>query len=237
MSRRQWRWAGLPLLLGALVALALTGCGITSPIGAKPTATPNAQTILQRAQAVQINDLSFKMTLDSTFAGTAATGSGTGTVTKSPQRVQLSLTLNSGSTSFTLQEIADVATSTAYTKISGLDLPGFSGDKWTKSSLGTMQSLFDTSQLTDYSKIQNAKLAGAETLNGTTVWHLTGTSSSSGVDAAYDLYLRQDNYYPVKSVVKTTGADQGTITIDYTGVNTGTTIALPPASEVQSGSA
>lgn len=234
MFRRLGKWAGVPLLLGALAALALTGCGINSLGGAKATATPNAQTILQRAQAVQINDLSFTMNLDSTFAGTAATGNGNGTFTKNPQRVQLSLALNSNGTSFTLQEIADVASSTSYTKISGLDLPGFNGDKWIKSSLGGSASLFDPSQLTNYSQLTNAKLAGAETLNGVKVWHLTGTSSSSGSTGTYDVYVRQDNYYPVKSVVKTTGADQGTITIDYTGVNTGATIALPPASEVQS---
>ena len=234
MFRRLGKWAGVPLLLGTLAAVALTGCGVNSLGGTKPAATPNAQAILQHAQEVQINDLSFTMTLDSTFAGTAATGNGNGTFTKNPERVQLSLNLNSNSTSFNLQEIADVAANTSYTKISGLNLPGFNGDKWIKDSLGSSQSLLDPSQLTNYSKLTNAKLTGAETLNGVKVWHLTGTSSSSGTNATYDVYVRQDNYYPVKSVVKTTGADQGTITIDYTGVNTGATIALPPASDVQS---
>ena len=62
----------------------------------------------------------------------------------------------------------------------------------------------------------------------------SAASSSSGTNATYDMHVRQDNYYPVKSVVKPTGADQGTITIDYTGVNTSATIALRPASNVQS---
>lgn len=214
--------------------LALVGCGVNSPGGAQATATPNAQTILQRAQAVQINDLTFTMTIDTTFSGTTANGTGNGTITKSPQRAQISLTLTASGTSFTLQEITDSVTNTGYTKISGLDLPGFSGDKWTKTSLGGAQSLFDTSQFTDYSNFQDVKLAGSETVNGVKVWHLTGTTNAAGANATDDLYVRQDNYYPVKAVVKSTGSDQGTVTIDFTGVNTGATIALPPASEVQS---
>jgi hypothetical protein len=90
------------------------------------------------------------------------------------------------------------------------------------------------SQLTGYESLQNAKLVGAETLNGVNVWHLTGTGNSGGSNVAYDLYVRQDNYYPVKLVGKSSGTDQGTLTIDFTGVNTGATISLPPADQVQS---
>jgi hypothetical protein len=50
------------------------------------------------------------------------------------------------------------------------------------------------------------------------------------------MYVTQDgNYYPKKVVVTSTGSAAGTFTLDFTSFNTGITISLPPADQVQNG--
>jgi hypothetical protein len=113
----------------------------------------------------------------------------------------------------------------------------------------------------DYSKLKNAKLIGSETINNVPVWHVqanedldqtlsslgggatgpTGSTAGSGstMTAKVDYYFRQDNYRPVKVVIASNDSlsTLGSMTMngemDFTSFNTGISIALPPASEVQ----
>jgi hypothetical protein len=226
---------------GALVLfgiLALTACGAGLPGVAGPTATPNVQTILQRVQQAKYNDATFTLNFTGSFSGTTSTGTGNGKITKNPERADISLTLSVSGQQITVESITDKATNAAYTKISGLDLPGFDGSKWTKTDLGSSSSsLFDTSQITDFSKdLKNLKLVGNDTVDGTKVWHITGTSTAGGQNSTIDMYVTQDgNYYPKKVVVTSTGSAAGTFTLDFTSFNTGITISLPPADQVQNG--
>jgi hypothetical protein len=153
--------------------------------------------------------------------------------------------------------IVDYASQTLYMKMSGSPL-GSSG-QWYKMSLAALSGLGgDTSLYMDYSKLKDAKLIGSETINGVAVWHLrakeqvnsmlpssSGVSAGSGggqavdVNATSDYYFRQDNYRPVKVVIAATetSAAFSAATVkgemDFTAFNTGVSIALPKASEVQ----
>jgi hypothetical protein len=167
---------------------------------------------------------------------------------------------SSGGQAITMSTIVDYASSTGYIKMSGLSfLPGASADTWYSTSFASLGEFgADTSMYLDYSKLKDATLVGSETLNGVAVWHLrakedvnqslsglagssTGPtgSSSVGVNATTDYYFRQDNYRPVKVVIAGTDTLSGLGTMmmktemDFTSFNTGISITLPAANEVQ----
>ena len=224
----------LPTLLVAVFALA--GCGISGVGSAKPTATPNAATILQRAQAVKITDAAFTMTLSGTSAGKSISGTATGKITKNPPRSDITFNFTAEGQQFVFESITDGATNTTYSQFTQPAL--LATGKWTKTSTGASSSLFgDSSQFTDYSQIKNPKLVGPTSLNGVAVWHLTGQSSAASDNGTLDLYVRQDNYQPVEIKGQTSGSSTNfTIDLTFTSVNSGTiTITLPPADQVQGG--
>jgi outer membrane lipoprotein-sorting protein len=230
-----WMVGSLLVLLGTL---ALSACGI-SGLGAapKPTATPDAKTILANVEKVQYKDLEFKMTIASTATGaTAVSGDGSGTITKSPKRAKISFNLTSSGQQIAFDTIEDFDGNAVYIKFSTALFPGIPTDKWIKTSTGgtlsSLTSAFDTSQFTDFSQVSNATLKGAETVDGIQVWHLTGTESSSGSTATIDFYIRQDNNYPYKFVAHSTGASAADVTVTFTGINTGATVDLPTADQV-----
>lgn len=236
MKGKHLAWL-VPLVLVAAAVVA--GCGVGPVDTAKPTATPGAQTILQNAQKVKINDATFTLSFSGSFAGKTATGNGNGQITENPKRSHITLNFTSESQQFSIENITDTSTNASYSKISGLDLPGLSGDKWIKSSLGNTGgdatgSLLDTSNLTDYSALKNATLVGTEQINGYTCWHIKSETTSSGTKANADIYFRQDNYYPVEDKITTTGTAPGTFTITFTAINSGISIQVPPADQVQS---
>jgi hypothetical protein len=235
------RFAGL--LMVALGMLALAACAGPAGLGAPPTptATPTVSQILDHAKNAQIKDATFNLNFQGTAAGTTVSGNGTGTITTSPNRSDIKLTLNVQGTTVTVDVISDTDGKASYTKISGLNLPGVDDTKWTKGPLTGGSSLVDTSQFTDFANLTNAKLVGVETVNGQKVWHLQGTAAASAGDTSAsgteDLFISQDKYYPVQVKIHTTGTAAADITLTFTGVNTGATVALPPADQIQDSSA
>lgn len=236
------RFAGFVMV--ALGLLSLAACAGPAGLGAPPTptATPTVPQILDHAKNAKIKDTTFQLNFQGTALGEAVSGTGSGTVTTSPNRAEIKLTLSAQGTTFTLDTIADNDTKTSYTKLSGLNLPGLDGSKWIKAPLtGGSSSLIDTSQFTDYSSLRDAKLVGVETVNGQKVWHLRGTASPSSGDTSAsgteDLFISQDKYYPVQEKIHTTGTAAADITLTFTAVNSGATVALPPADQIQDTSA
>jgi hypothetical protein len=247
--RRHWL-ALIAGIVGLLALLALAGCGVPL-IGAGPTPTPtpppDPATLLQQASTADWRDVTFTLAFNGTELGQTVNATGGGKATKNPQRVEVNLTLPftlAGTTAqITIDEIVDFPTSTAYSRIGGI--PGVPNPgQWTKSPISAASSTgspIDPTTITDFTKTQNAKLIGAETLNGVAVWHIQGTETdaASGTSATTDIYIRQDNHYPLKVTVHSTttstpgttaGAGTSDITILFTQYNSGVTITLPTVS-------
>jgi hypothetical protein len=226
-------------LLGLIGVLVLIGCN--APGVSVPVAPPSAQTILQKVQKAQFNDATFTLNVTGSFSGTSGSGTGTGKITKHPERSDINLTILLDGQQVTLEVITDVATSSEYSKISGSPIPGF-GDMWIKSPLGSTSSTpVDTSQITSYlNGVSNVTLVGSDTVDGTAVWHIKGTTSQSattqtGESGTTDMYVTKDRYLPKKVVETLTGSAAGTFTLLFTSYDTGITIDLPPADQVQTG--
>jgi hypothetical protein len=232
------RLGGILLAMGTL---ALAGCSITS-IASRPTptATPSAATILEdavNAQKTQTKDVEFSMNLDLTASGTAISGQLTGTETTSPKRVDIVITnLTAASLQFSGEIIIDSATNTTYVKFTNSNIPQVPMGQWIKTSGGSSINPLpiDPSQFSDLSQLNGATLKGSETLDGIAVWHLQATKTVSGVTTLVDIYIRQDNSQLYEIVANATGTASGSVTLKITGVNTGATINLPPASQVAS---
>lgn len=241
------------LTLLALTALCIVaGCGLNST--AKKT--PDASQILASANDAKISDYTFTYNLSinlgnlvptsspddtsSLFGSGSFTMNGDGKVTTDPQRADITLNMSLGSYAVTGEEIVDGAAS--YTNISGLD--GTTSDQWIKTDLGSLGvaggfgGLFDTSTFTSYKNLKGVTLVGADTINGVAVYHLKGTqtinASEMSVNATTDLWVRQDNDFPVKLVEQFGGAFSGTATIIFRAINSGFTIATPPPDQVTS---
>lgn len=222
----------LPVLLAA--AFVLAGCGVGGGGAAAPTATPNAATIIQRAESVKINDTAFTLTLSGTAGGQTISGTATGKLTKSPPRNDITFNLTANSQQLVFETITDGTTNTTYTMFTQPAV--LATGKWTKTASSSSASPFDASQFTDYSQIKNPTLVGKDTINGVAVWHLTGQDTAAGETGNVDLYVRQDNYYPVEIKGQASSSETNlNITLIFTSVNTGNiSISLPPASQVQS---
>jgi hypothetical protein len=236
VGRRLAVWLLPALLIGVL---GLAACSTSTSTQTQPTPTPTltAQQILQNAGAVDLKDYAF------TFAGTeTATGqtlnlNGSAQYTKSPLRLEMQVTLPYSGAQLSASLIVDVSTSTVYIKF-GQNSLGIPANVWYKGStsgtLGSFSSI--ASQLSSsisVNDIKNPTLVGSETINGVAVWHVRGTTSTGATptpgttpatSATVDAYFRQDNYYPVKAVIAGSGTN---LTINFTSVNTGLTIALP----------
>jgi hypothetical protein len=231
--------------VGLLALLTLAGCGVPLlSAGPTPTPTPppDPATLLRQASTADWRDVTFTISFNANELGQAVNGTGSGKATKSPQRVELHLTLPltiEGTTSqIAIDEVVDSATSTAYSRISGI--PGLpSSGQWTKSPINaaiSSGSPVDPTSITNFSGLQNAKLIGAGTLNGVAVWHIQATQTQAGTTATTDIYIRQDNHYPLKvtahaTVASTPDATNTATTTDatilFTQYNSGVTITLP----------
>lgn len=166
-------------LLVTLATFALAACGTSTQV-ATPTATPDASAILQQASQTNITDASFTLTLATTIGAQAINGTGAGAVTKTPARVQLSLTIpvtaGGTTTQITSETVTDAATHTVYSRTT---LNGVVG-KWTKStSSANSSSSVDVNGLTSLTSYQNAKVIGSETIDGVAVWHLQATPGTA----------------------------------------------------------
>jgi hypothetical protein len=233
------------LISFVLLTAALSGCGALNLGGAKATATPDAATILQRAATASYKDATFSLTVSTTIAGTMTNGTGSGALTKSPERAKITLnipfTLEGTTSNVTFDIVVDKATDSTYTRITGLPSVGgipLGSDKWTKTSTSAAagSSPVDVSSLIDVDKMKDAQLIGVETLGGVQVYHLQskGSSATATADATpttadtmIDIYVRTDNYRVQKISSHSTGDTAADTALTFTAYDTGVTIDLP----------
>jgi len=227
------------LIAFVLLAAALAGCGALNVGGAKATATPDAATILQRASTASYKDATFTLTLSTLISGTTTTGTGSGALTKLPERAKLTLiipfTLAGTTNTVTFDIVVDKATDSTYTRITGLPV---GSDKWTKTTTSSdvSGSPVNVSSLIDVDKLKDAKLIGVETVDGVKVYHAQATGSTTTTtagstpttsDSTTDIYVRTDNYRVQKISSHITGDTASDVSLTFTAYDTGVTIDLP----------
>ena len=233
------------LIAFVLLAAGLAGCGALNLGGARPTATPDAATILQRASTASYKDATFTLTVSSVISGTTTNGTGSGALTKSPERAKITLnipfTFEGTTSNVTFDIVEDKATDSTYTRITGLPSIGgisLGSDKWTKTttSSGAGDSPVDVSSVIDVNKVKDAKRIGVETLDGAAVYHIQSTRSTTTttvgstpttINATTDIYVRTDNYRVQKISSHSTGDTAADVTLTFTAYDTGVTIDLP----------
>ncbi len=225
VGRRIHTMLSVSCVLGILsvVLCTLLGCGLPAQ-SVTSAPTPTIQQILAHARAVRIGDGIINLTLSSTKQGQPPEhGTGTIKFTSQPERLDLGITLSSGETVFSGEEIADAATNSVYAKV---DVPSkFTSNTWTKTQNGFDFASFNN--VLHYANLGNPVLLGGESLQHVRVWHLRGSAVNQGPNTSLDVYLRQDNFLPVEVVLTTRGNPSGTVTYFYTALNTGISIVLP----------
>jgi hypothetical protein len=196
--------------------------------------TPTIQQILGCARHAHLADATIQVTLDSSSAGRDLTGTGTIKFTRQPERIDTTLTLSSGSTSFavTSEEIADAATKTTYINVSSPPL--LVTDGWKKAGTeATGSDIASFDRVLAYDNLTHPHLVGATTSQGIAVWQIRGVTTEAAEAAAQattDVYLRRDTCLPVRTVLTLSGESTSTITYQYTAVNTGLVIQIPTIS-------
>ncbi len=240
----------LVALVGLLALLALAACSRTTA-RANVTPSPSAAAILQQASQASYKDVTFALTFTMTTQGQTVTGTGSGKATTHPVRVDellsFPLVVSGKTLQVTAESIIDVATNAAYVKYTGI--PGHT-TRWTKVSLSAVAASMgiDYSSLTSFNSLQNARVIGAETIDGVAVWHIradfgaTSTPTTStpaakastptatatpAVTTTADVYIRQDNSYPVKETAHTSGSTPIDMTVTFTKYDSGLSITLP----------
>jgi len=188
--------------------------------------------ILDRMHRATINDLTFTFSTTGSSSGKPVSLTGSGTVTVNPSRMDPTMKEVMGSQSVSFEMIVDTATNTSYEKFMGMSLSNFPADTWFRST--TTQAGMKPSEFMPWSNMSGLELVGAEQLGGHTVWHLTGSAAmQSGVNSSMDVYVQQDTYLPMKVVMHTAGSTTDS-TINYTAINSGVKITMPPPGNVQS---
>jgi hypothetical protein len=221
--------------IGALVVVALAIAGIAFARSAiAQTGTPTPSQILASATSANLNDAAYTFTdalaLSYTQAGSTTTGEpttfnlmGSGKLTKSPARNDITLTIPLFGSQNSIEAITDG--SDLYVNPGNLAsvLGGSQGatlnGKWIKIPVG-----MQIPTVLDYSHLKNLKLIGGETVNGKDTWHIQGTLSApsgSGTSSAdpgasatatavatqyglsvqpvtEDLWFAKDTYFPVQ---------------------------------------
>jgi hypothetical protein len=226
-----------------------------------PNTLPDAATVLAQAQTAKITDLSFTATGTFASSLGAVLGGGSdgsnfsfqadvsGKITMSPQRADLAFSLGQGQ-GVALEIITDAATHNGYVRVPALAQAGLGTGQWIQVPLDGLATYLDTSIFSNFEHIAKATMVGPDTISGVAVYHLRGTQQlQQGVGGATeDFYVRKDNSFPVRVVIhgsvsvptQATGGTGGgsapaatvDVTTNFTGVNTGIAIALPPASQV-----
>jgi hypothetical protein len=212
---------GLILILTAL--LALTACGSSSG--------PYADDILAHTQTLQITDMTMDMTVNSTYKGNPAEGSGEMKFLVDPARTDAVLTLTVAGTTATIEDIDDISAAVVYAR--SVNASGATSTTWTK--LSVSDNSLSYAQILAFDNLSNTQLIGAETQQGIAVWHIRGDIIGKSITSTGDVYIRKDTYYPVKAVITDSGATPATTTLVYKAFNTGISIAVPPSSQVQDG--
>jgi len=235
--------AGSTIVLCSVLSLA--ACSLPGV-----NASSDATTILGQVQKLQWKDASFDASftgaLSSDFGGSSSssvTGAGSGKITTSPKRADVALNIDAGSLQIPVEVLLDADSSTIYLTSPYVSAILGGNGAWVKLSLGGGGSGgssvggfsagdFDISQVLDFTQLVNVSLAGSESLSGIPVYHLKGADAPTGKAATVDLYVRQDTYTPVRAILHINLFITGDLTLDFTAINGGTSIALPPADQV-----
>lgn len=215
-----WR-AGALALGGALVMgimLLLGGC-IGEP------ATMTAQGILAQAREAAPHDATFALTLAITtpVSGTSTPGTvterGSGILTTHPYRQDFTLATNTDGVSIPLEVMTDGQT--LYTRVPD-------STTWRQLPADATAQFFEEN-------LSAPTLVGAETVGGVATWHLRGALSASAPQNTEDLWLRKDNYLPLKSILHATNGDGTTLTatLIYSKWNTGAKVTPPAKNAIQ----
>ncbi len=213
------------MLLMTLVVL----CGCDFPAKSTQT-TPTLQQILLHARTADLTDAMLTVTLDATVQGKPATGNGMLEFTTHPERLDLRFTVTSGPSDLIIEAIADRGTNVSYIRTSGYST--LTGSRWKKTQ-GTVDFV-SFEQVLAYRNLAKAQLVGSEMRQNKSVWHIRGSIiAQSGVPVA-DVYLRKDIYLPVEVVITSSDHLVGQIVYVYKSLNTGISISLPPADQVDS---
>ncbi|MBV9689571.1 MAG: hypothetical protein JO202_07655 [Ktedonobacteraceae bacterium] len=248
------------LIIITWTVLALAACSGSSFDASSSTPSPStpltAEEIITRMQQAPLKDATFTEQVNSQTAGSAvgipitvvATVKGNGHLITHPKRVEVQLSGTVPESTFSAQNVI-VDASGSYVQVSG-------DTHWSKTnSSGATVSSVGPDLVLNYTQLQGATLVGSEIINGIATWHLKGTppintnivvnggvtnitnvSSSTDVAATEDIWVRQDNYYPVKIEVQTTSnisAPSTTIHVAanehilFTAWDTGITISTP----------
>jgi hypothetical protein len=217
--RIAWLVPGMALALGS--TLALGGCGGAGDA----SSSQSAADLLTRAQTATLRDATFSLTLAITTpasgasAPTVASQQGTGFLTTNPYRQDITLTTSADGLSIPLEMVTDGQN--LFTRVP-------SSSTWRQQPADASTRFLDE-------HLSAPTLVGAETLKGVATWHLRGTLSTSMPHDTEDLWLRQDNYLPLKSSLHAANEDGTAITatLTFSKWNTGATVALPAPSAIQ----
>lgn len=243
------RASGRVVALGAILALLAMGALAGCSMGVPSVTIPSASSILDKAKNPGWKDATFNFTSKvqgaSSLGPVTSSETGNGKLTTNPQRsdITFSGTTSVGSTQAPSSGEVITDGTTAYIKTAGQTM-------WTKLSSADVQNSAGGAAagagLTSLTNLKNIQFVGAETINGVGTWHVkgdtSGSASASGISGTVtgtvNLWVRQDNFYPVKIVVHqdvTSSQGNGTVdeTVQFTSWDTGLTITPPPADQVQ----
>jgi hypothetical protein len=226
--------------LAVAALLAFTACGSTtaSSIGSNnggpglPGGKPTAQQILADAQKANVKDITFTMAVETKSSeGANIKMTGQGKATMNPKR--MAMTLNLGEEGMedaaVMEAVVDEATNTFYSRFVKPDILAKGWSKTSNQDASDALPGIQTQVTPPYSKLTNVTLTGEDTVNGVKVWHVKGTYPTQGETPSsdMDIYVHQSDNLPAKMVIHTTGDSSGSVTIVYTGVNTGVTVDIP----------
>jgi hypothetical protein len=218
--RRTGVAASLLLLCGVLV---LSACGGSS---SAKTSAPKMLPVLEQAQKALKDATATFSFVFTPKVNTNLTGGGNYKTTATPQRAIVNMTQNgSPETSTTIVDNIK----TEYIQTITAPVNGVSQTLWLKTSQSNVV-VDAVAGVLYYAGYTNATQAADTTINGVAVYHIHGTEASGYV---VDLYLRKDNFLPVKAVIPSTKETVTTTTVTYTKVNSGVKIDLPPADQIE----
>ena len=238
-------------LVGMLSIALLTGCGVNLP-ALKP---PSASDLLAKVKHPGWKDATFtitdKISSQSPLVGVSSIAiTGAGKLTTNPARSDIVYkdTVTSSAAPSGIPMSGEIISDGAslYTKSAGqskwLKFDGCS----TTSTSGSQANVL-CGNIAAVGDIKNVQFVGADTINGVATWHIKGDTAGSATGAGaqgtgtgtIDVWVRQNNFYPVKIVNHTIASSNGVnATIDqtvlFTAWDTGVTITVPSADQVQS---
>lgn len=214
------RICGLALMITTMIAC--TGCG-------NPSAEAAAQQILAHVQSLHITDTTLNLAITITDQGKSESVSGSMKFSQNPPRFDATLTTIVDGAQHVVEEIGDVSASVVYAK--DITQPAGATGKWSKLTASAFSFTYGDVFVFDF--LTDAQLVDTEELDGIAVWRIHGDIAGENVATNADLFVRKDTYYPVKANITESGSIPSKMTLVYTAFNTGVSIELPSADQLQ----